>query len=157
MASRIRDLQSRQLRRKSVVSELKHGERLPKDCLLSILIDLYTRMALEEKEDSFFSLMVAVFALAAVRDKCIAQEFGNVCKCLMQPGVLKNINFLKKCSGLGSVAFRFRAAFNPPAGPYLGFLKFFLASGQKNHEENIARAPNLLHVSQGQGIILILS
>ena len=98
-----------------------------------------------------------MFALAAVRDKCIAQEFGNVCKCLMQPGVLKNINFLKKCSGLGSVAFRFRAAFNPLAGPYLGFLKFFLASGQKNHEENIARAPNLLHVSQGQGIILILS
>ena len=41
-----------------MVSELKHGERLPKDCLLSILIDLYTRMTLEEKEDSFFSLMV---------------------------------------------------------------------------------------------------
>ena len=74
----------------------------------------------------------------------------------MQPGVLKNINF-KKSSGLGSVAFRFRAAFNPLAGPYLGFLKFFLASGQKNHEENIAMAPNLLHVSQGQGIMLVLS
>ena len=40
--------------------------------------------------------MVAVFALAAVRDECIAQEFGNVCKRLMQPGVLKNINLKKK-------------------------------------------------------------
>lgn len=46
-------------------SELKHGERLPKACLLSILIDLYTNDS-GRKRRLFLLLMVAVFALAGL-------------------------------------------------------------------------------------------